>query len=248
MTRRERRVPPTIPHQPSPINHSAAAFTLLELLIVIAIIAILAALLMPALKKSKDGAKRAACMEHLKQVAVALLMLGEDNDGWLNGLGAATDAGGGAVPEVRWDDAVTNYLGNADLVTGAKTAGCPGVWSTDSHKNPFGANTAFVGYGYPSMHSLHEVRRTSKVFLVADCYNAHPSSNSHFDLSNRGSDCCGTWLKPRHGSIGLNFVFVDGHGEFMDGNILPDRGYWMVGSDDTWLYYKNWSCGRIWSD
>ncbi len=55
-----------------------AAFTLVELLVVITIIAVLAALLMPALKGARDKAKQASCLSNVKQFMTATQMYGQD--------------------------------------------------------------------------------------------------------------------------------------------------------------------------
>ena len=55
-------------------------FTLIELLVVIAIIALLMAILMPALNRAEEQGKRAACLSNLKQLTLAWTVYSDDND------------------------------------------------------------------------------------------------------------------------------------------------------------------------
>ena len=68
--------PPTTAGQP-------AAFTLIELMVVIAIIGILAALVLPALSRARETARRVECLSVQKKWAMAFQLYADDNEDWL---------------------------------------------------------------------------------------------------------------------------------------------------------------------
>jgi len=73
------------------------AFTLIELLVVIAIIAVLMAILFPALNRAREQGKRASCLNNMKQLALAWILYADENDDRIVN-GEAYNSGDGLAP------------------------------------------------------------------------------------------------------------------------------------------------------
>jgi prepilin-type N-terminal cleavage/methylation domain-containing protein len=109
------------------LSISEAAFTLLELVVVIAIIGILASLLMPALARAKGKAQNTVCISQLRQLGIAVRLYSDDNN---NRLPAAEILPSMPIepqqPLPRICDALASYIGNATGTNSSAVFKCPG--------------------------------------------------------------------------------------------------------------------------
>ena len=111
-------------------------FTLIEILVVIGIIAILAAMLFPALNRARDAAKRMSCLNNIRQVGCGVLQYGLDHDDIIvpYKIGATESRGLTGEDGVPWSYIIAPYLGIRDT-----------SWNTDN---------ASKAYWYPSSRRL----------------------------------------------------------------------------------------------
>lgn len=122
----------TRPRRIRSIRQGKPGFTLIELLVVVALIAILAALLLPALARAKHTAYSTQCLSNLKQVGVSLQLYVDDNQQSLPGpvwAGARASYDQNSSTELIWFLAV--YLGSpapSQETRIAKLFVCPGYF------------------------------------------------------------------------------------------------------------------------
>jgi len=213
-------------------HESQRAFTLVELLVVIAIIGILAALLFPAVARSKGSAQRIQCVSNLRQLGVAAQMYWDENGGacfrytsgvtnggqlfWFGWLGA------GAEGE-RAFDADTGAL--FPYLRGRGVELCPALNPALAHFK-LKATGAAYGYGY-NLHlssslkqapvKLARIARTSDTGLFADAAQVNtfqapaseenPMLEEFYYVSTNRSEATAHFRHTHHATV----VFCDGH-------------------------------------
>jgi prepilin-type N-terminal cleavage/methylation domain-containing protein/prepilin-type processing-associated H-X9-DG protein len=184
-------------------------FTLIELLIVVAIIAILASMLLPALNKARAKAKTVSCKNVLKQLGSAALMYVDD----FNGLTPGNGAGGSAA---QWSSQLHPVYTGMSTRPDEKKSGrlrCEDYdgWYYSAYKKSEPGNLArnYAINHYARGIKLTKKKSPSRVGLLIDGCIYVGSNGLHWDrLSSSNAD----FYLDIHSGF-MNSVFLDGHVE-----------------------------------
>ncbi|OGV48237.1 MAG: hypothetical protein A2017_13585 [Lentisphaerae bacterium GWF2_44_16] len=190
-------------------------FTLVELLVVVAVIAILAGLLLPALQRARDLTKRTSCANKLKQIGTGTLMYANDYNDFLPPYGKVFPNPNPWFSIGYWFTEISyNYLNNHKLETTETKNGifvCPAD-NTPSYSggvlHSYGINFYIIPGGTGGNGGkLTNIRQPSLVIMEGD-NGSDTTAYSRRWLT--GSVTASYPLGYRHLN-GANIIFTDGH-------------------------------------
>jgi len=233
-------------------NHagSSCGHTLLELLIVIGIVAVLAALLLPVVTRTKAKAEKTMCLNHLRQITIGMRMYSDD----MNDTGPARFSGNHSVDGwTAYKQLMKNYLCQKTASSPEdKLFSCPAdtyhydftgsstnayayvgkgiyqqAWSDYSSYGFNGGNTRSnktTGITYPGLagRKLNSIRNPSRTIFVAEIPAYY----------------CFSWHDPENPKVPHYFAGARNMAGFVDGHVTYLKFYWDASKpqSESWEY------------
>lgn len=218
-------------------------FTLIELLLVIAIIAVLASMLLPALKSARDSSKRSACLGNIRQLGLGVSFYASDYDSyalpaWVN---EAYYYGEKCALSDRMGLAALYYL---DYIKTTDLFVCPSDQKRANRKvlksNPqnaaCGLSYDIRNYGPPNLAPVPRIRAITKLDKPpSDKVGAAPYAFL--------SDAFSYWgIRGKSHKNGYNVWYVDGHAKYIsEGSNVIQSDVTTHGPTDTyqsWIFFE----------
>jgi prepilin-type N-terminal cleavage/methylation domain-containing protein/prepilin-type processing-associated H-X9-DG protein len=242
------------------MKNRRSAFTLIELLVVISIIALLIAILLPALGAARKSARMTQCLSNMRQWGIAQAAHATENKDLL----PSTGTGGQNTLKGTWYNELPQYIDYPsygevfpgtpvslkDVYDTASIWFCPsradeGSFLSGSAKNSFhyGMNTVVNGTGSLGPQTnidfvpLVRIPQPSYTVFLSEPFNNQPYINPN---SGVGSTSGGNLEWDRHAKTKVNILFLDGHVTTFESK----TGVNTIDTDDP--YYANSDLNIVW--
>ncbi|HPP75426.1 MAG TPA: prepilin-type N-terminal cleavage/methylation domain-containing protein [Armatimonadota bacterium] len=211
-----------------------SGFTLIELLVVIAIIAILASILFPVYASAKERARQVKCLSNLRQLATAIRLYADDNDGRLPSAGiymgtadwaGGTSVGGHVFPE---KGTIWNYTKKSRWIFSCQTDYKVPPLNINPPQNPFYPLSYTMNYScdIARLDGL-PIRISRMLLLIHEHRNAINDSLFYWGVSQNTYD-----IPSNVHYDGTTVVYADGHARWANAKVLcqeRNENWWSTG-------------------
>jgi prepilin-type processing-associated H-X9-DG protein/prepilin-type N-terminal cleavage/methylation domain-containing protein len=187
------------------------AFTLVELLVVLGILAALAAVVLPVTGRAREAGRRTVCQSNLRQIGLAIQQYVQDNDGTYPLQMSVRDDGG--VPTAfSWQQAISPYVRNRQVFH------CPGQPAGSLYNEHYSYNGRRLNTFIPkrpkaTVYGTHEagLPDAATTWLNVDSGFITPDGVYHHLREVSETSCGRRFTGSTLHAGGGNYSFLDGH-------------------------------------